>query len=172
MSNELTPPLPTVREFDRHDRFSTKTYRRNLPHWELQGSTYFITIRVDAKVGKPFQNTHLAMFMMSSLLLQDNKKYLLHAYVIMPDHIHLIIKPILGYALAKIMQQIKGSTAYSLNQLLNRTGKFWQCESFDHLIRDAIGLREKWDYIKENPVKANLVDKAENYPFSSFYIPK
>jgi REP-associated tyrosine transposase len=53
--------------------------------------------------------------------------------------------------------------------LLERTGKFWQQENFNHLIRDAIGLREKWEYIKNNPVKARLVEHAEDYPYSSFY---
>lgn len=163
--------LPKVREFDGHDWFSTKISQRNLPHWELKGSTYFITTRVDSKVGKPFQNSHIASLMVSSLYREDKQKYMLHAYVVMPDHLHLIIKPLSENTLAQIMQNLKGSTAYAINKLLNRTGKFWQSENFDHLIRDAIGLREKWEYVKENPVKAGLVKKAEDYPFSSFYIP-
>jgi len=116
--------LPKVREFDGHDWPSTKVYRRNLPHWELQGSTYFITVRVDSEIGNPFQDPNLAMFM-ASCLQQHHEQ-------------------------------------------LKRTGAFWQKENFDHLIRDGIGLREKWEYIRENPVTANLVDKAENYRFSSF----
>lgn len=161
--------LPQIRTFDGHDWYSTKTYRRNLPHWELKGSTYFITVRVDAKVGKPFKDPSISKEMESILFNEDEKKYQLHAYVVMPDHLHFIIKPILGTTLAQIMRTLKGSSAYTINRLLSRTGKFWQTENFDHLIRDSIGLREKWEYIKENPVKAKLVVNAEDYPFSSFY---
>ncbi len=163
-------PLPEIRQFDGYDWFSTKTTRRNLPHWELKGSTYFITVRVDSRIEKPFLNPALANLVVASLLRHDKQTYFLQAYVVMPDHLHFIIKPIQDYSLAQIMQHLKGSTAYSINKLLNRTGKFWQGENFDHLIRDGIGLREKWEYIKENPVKAGLVDRAEDYPFSSFYV--
>lgn len=163
--------LPQIRKFDGHDWYSTKTSRRNLPHWELQGSTYFITVRVDPQVGKPFKDPSLAKLMMSIVLRDDTKKYLLQAYVIMPDHLHLIIKPISGNRLSQIMQYLKGMSAFAMNKHLKRTGKFWQTENFDHLIRDSLGLREKWEYIKANPVKARLVADPENYPFSSFYKP-
>ncbi len=164
--------LPKIRQFDGHDWYSTKIHRRNLPHWELEGSTYFITIRVNPTLGTPFHDPNLAKLIISNLFLDDKKKYLLQAYVVMPDHLHLIIKPISGNRLAKIMQNLKGLSAYNINRILNRTGKFWQSESFDHLIRDEVGLRQKWEYIKENPVKAKLVNKAEDYPYSSFYVPK
>jgi REP element-mobilizing transposase RayT len=142
--------LPTIREFDGHDWFSTKIHRRNLPHWELKGSTYFITTRVDSKVGKSFLNAEAAWLMVSVLCREHKQKYLLQAYVVMPDHMHLIIKPINENKLAQIMQSLKGSAAYVINKLLKRTGKFWQTENFDHLIRDAVGLRDKWDYIKKS----------------------
>lgn len=71
--------LPKVREFDGHDWFSTKVSRRNLPHWELKGSTYFITTRVESKVGKPFQDPALASSMVSMLSSNHEQKYLLYA---------------------------------------------------------------------------------------------
>ena len=126
---------------------------------------------MDSKVGKPFQNPQLAEFMVTSLCRDNKTKYLLHAYVIMPNHLHLILKQLSDHTLARIMHTLKGSSAYAINKMLNRTGRFWQTENFDHLIRDDASLHEKWDYIKENPVKARLVDKAEDYLFSSFHIP-
>jgi hypothetical protein len=83
---------------------------------------------------------------------------------------YFIIKPLFGNTLADIMRNLKGRSAYELNTMLNRRGKFWQVENFDHLIRDNISLLEKWEYIKENPVKAKLVARAEDYRFSSFFI--
>jgi len=167
-SEKINEKLPSIREFGSNDWFRTKTYRRDLPHWELEGSTYFITFCVDRIVGKPFQNPKLAQFAASTICHRKDK-YNLYAYVVMPDHIHFILKPTPDNTLSKILQNMKGSMAYNLNKLLNRTGKFWQTENFDHLIRDGNGMRNKWEYIKENPVKAKLVNKAEDYPFSSFY---
>ncbi len=169
MRRILNKTLPQIREFDGHDWFLTKTYTRTLPHWELKGSTYFITSRVSSEVGRPFKNPEFANVMVHFLSRENQKKYLLHAYVVMPDHFHLILKPIHGYSLAEIMKAIKGGSAYELNKKLERKGKFWQIENFDHLIRNDRDLRETWDYIKDNPVKGKLVKEAENYPFSSFY---
>ena len=164
-------PLPKIREFDGHDWHLTNIYRRNLPHWELTGSTYFITTRVHAELGKPFFNQDLAAEMTVALYKGDKESYDLNAFVVMPDHVHIIMKPLFGKKLHEIMKILKGSTAYQFNKILNRTGKFWQTENFDHLIRDGISLREKWEYIRQNPVKAKLVREAEEYPFSSFYQP-
>jgi len=171
MSDCKENDLPAIREFDGLDWFFTKTYRRNLPHWELKGSTYFITTRVVGELGSPFLNPELAQLVIEALFRYHEKKYLLHAYVVMPDHLHLIIKPLDDVTLAQIYKEFKGSTAFYINKRLNRRGQFWQAENFDHLIRDGMGLRLKWEYIKENPVKANLVAKAEDYPFSNFYNP-
>jgi REP element-mobilizing transposase RayT len=171
-NNIAHSPFPKIREFDGHDWFLTKTYRRNLPHWELNGSTYFITIRVDANVGKPFSSPELASFMVSTLYRNDKSHYDLQAFVIMPDHLHIIIKPLFGKKLQEIKKILKGSSSYQINKMLNRTGKFWQTENFDHLIRDGLNLQQKWEYIKDNPVKAKLVSKPEDYPFSSFYVHK
>lgn len=164
-------PLPRVREFDGHDWFLTSISQRNLPHWELKGSTYFITARVVPDVGKPFLNSRLATLMTSILNSGDKKSYDLQAFVVMPDHVHVIIKPLFGKRLQDIMQILKGSSAYQINKVLNRKGKFWQTENFDYLIRNALSLRQKWEYVKENPLKAGFVSKAEDYPYSSFYVP-
>lgn len=161
--------LPKIREFDGHDWFLTKVSRRNLPHWELKGSTYFITMRVQAEAGRPFLESYLAKFMTFALMNGAEGSYDLQAFVVMPDDVHVILKPLYGKSLSEIMKNLKGSTAYQLNKRLNRSGKFWQAENFDHLIRDAEGLRDKWEYIKDNPVKSRLVRRAEDYPYSSFY---
>jgi len=88
----------------------------------------------------------------------------------MPDHLHLLIKPFGENGLSMIMKNIKGSTANGLNKMVNRTDKFWLTENFDHLVRNGLDLRDKWICIKENPVRAKLVDKSEDYPFCSFFI--
>jgi len=160
---------PKIRKFDGHDWFSTKFSRRNLPHWELKGSTYYITIRVHKDLYKPFLKKEIAVCMLQILLNNDRSHYDLQAFVIMPDHLHLILKPLFNITLSEIMKKLKGSSSYQINKLLNRQGTFWQKESFDHLIRNSAGLLEKLEYIKQNPVRAKLVIEAEKYPFSSFF---
>jgi putative transposase len=92
-------------------------------------------------------------------------RYELHAWVIMPNHVHLLITP--AVALEKITKSLKGITARQANALLGLAGKpFWQDESYDHLVRDGEFERIR-NYIEENPVRAGLAVSAEDYQWSS-----
>jgi REP element-mobilizing transposase RayT len=92
--------------------------------------------------------------------------YLLHAWVIMPDHVHVVLEP--HKPLPGIMCWLKGRTSRVANQLLGRTGlSFWQDESYDHWVRSAAELREAIMYVESNPVKAGLAGTAEQWPWSS-----
>jgi len=86
----------------------------------------------------------------------------------MPDHVHLLLSPLRDedgwpYRLVDIMQCLKGATAHRINKLLERSGPVWEEESFDHVLRSDESLREKAEYIRENPVRAGLVREAEDY---------
>ena len=88
------------------------------------------------------------------------------AYVIMPNHVHLLIEP--NVALERITNGLKGVTAREANRILKRTGQpFWQDESFDHWVRSLVESRKIAAYIENNPVKAKLVTRPENWPWSS-----
>jgi REP-associated tyrosine transposase len=90
----------------------------------------------------------------------------LHAWVVMPNHVHLMIEPLAP--MAKITHAVKGSTARQANLLLGRTGKyFWQDESFDHWIRDEAEFAKVKKYIERNPVSAGLASEAAEWPWSS-----
>jgi hypothetical protein len=92
--------------------------------------------------------------------------YRLHAWVIMPNHVHILITP--KVEVASIMRWLKGSTARDANRLIGRTGeRFWQDESWDHWIRRDEGFSRTRRYIEENPVSAGLVASAEMWPWSS-----
>jgi putative transposase len=96
----------------------------------------------------------------------DSADYELHAWAVMPNHVHLLVTP--HVELPKLMQRLKGRTARYANQLLNRTGQsFWQDESYDHLVRNGEEFRKIERYIVNNPVKAGLVAVAELYRWSS-----
>jgi hypothetical protein len=90
------------------------------------------------------------------LLQFDGKCYDIDAFVLMPNHVHVIIKPISGYDLSTILQGIKGVSANRCNKLLGHKSAFWMDESYDHIVRDAKELRTFRNYIGKNPDKAGL----------------
>ncbi len=98
----------------------------------------------------------------------DGRKYALIAYCIMPNHVHVVFEPLLEkpehyYSLGNIMQSLKGYTAWQANQILGRKGAFWQDESYDHVVRDDQELQRIIEYTLQNPVKAGLVENAEDW---------
>ena len=94
------------------------------------------------------------------------KLYRLSAYVVMSNHVHILIWP--RARLFRITKSIKGYTARQCNKLLDRTGeKFWQEESFDHAVRNEDEFYRIKDYIERNPVKAGLVETPKEWPWSS-----
>ena len=94
--------------------------------------------------------------------------YALWSYVIMANHLHVLLKPKPPVQIATITKNLKGFTAREANRLLARTGqRFWQDESFDHWARDGGELFRIVQYIENNPVKAGLVKDPADWPWSS-----
>jgi REP element-mobilizing transposase RayT len=92
--------------------------------------------------------------------------YRLHAWVIMPNHVHAVLEP--RTAMPAIMRWLKGRTGRTANGILGRTGMaFWQDESFDHWVRSAEELQGVIDYVEGNPVKAGLVETKEQWAWGS-----
>lgn len=114
----------------------------------------------------------IAQLMQNSLLHLDGKKYRLVAWVIMPNHVHILIQTLAGHTVAEVMQSIKSYTAHEANKLLGRKGHFWLKEYFDRYIRDGKHFGATVRYIEENPVKARLCKKAEDWEFSSAHFRK
>jgi putative transposase len=92
--------------------------------------------------------------------------YRLHAFVVMPNHVHLLATPTV--ALPTLTRSLKGITAKRANAILALTGNpFWQDESYDHLVRNQREFEKIRNYIAENPVRAGLVRDARAYRWSS-----
>ena len=88
---------------------------------------------------------------------QDGKSYRLIAWVVMPNHVHLVFRLLPGRKLASVIQALKSYTAHEANRLLGRTGTFWQREYFDHLIRNGQEFDRAIRYVLSNPEKAGVV---------------
>jgi REP element-mobilizing transposase RayT len=94
------------------------------------------------------------------------KHYVLHAYVVMPNHVHLLVTAVVP--LPKLTKSLKGITAKRANAILAMTGSpFWQEESYDHVARNQREFESIREYIEENPVRAGLVREASEYRWSS-----
>lgn len=92
--------------------------------------------------------------------------YDLHAFVVMPNHVHLLITP--RVSVRRLMNGLKGVTAHESNAILDREGShFWQDESFDHWVRSPKEFNRIHTYIECNPVSAGLTPRPEDWPWSS-----
>ena len=92
--------------------------------------------------------------------------YVLHAFVVMPNHVHLLATP--SIALPKLTKSLKGITGKRANAMLTMTGsRFWQEESYDHTVRNEREFEKIRNYIEENPVPAGLVKQPAEYRCSS-----
>jgi REP element-mobilizing transposase RayT len=95
-------------------------------------------------------------------------QYALHEYVVMPNHVHVLLTPVDD--VARITKGIKGTTARFANMQLGRAGNpFWQRESYDHFCRNPREFERIREYIGRNPVRAGLVAKMEDWPWSSVH---
>jgi REP element-mobilizing transposase RayT len=92
--------------------------------------------------------------------------YELGAYVVMPNHVHLLVRPLV--APDRLLRSLKGATARAANLLLGQTGEpFWQKESYDHWVRNDGEFLKIRAYIENSPVKAGLVLRPEEFRWSS-----
>jgi putative transposase len=92
--------------------------------------------------------------------------YELHAYVVMPNHVHLLVLP--KTPPSEFMRALKGFTARQANRMLDRIGEpFWQAESYDHWVRNAAESERIRSYIENNPVKTGLAAQPDSYLWSS-----
>ena len=177
------------------DRF----YRRRLPHWEIEGAWYYLTLRLYGSISQAVFNTwqieaeqkrqslirkygrlspqleraisyeqirkaeryldsqiHVrylehplaAEAFVNNLERGTEKLYRLGPWVVMPNHAHLILTPQLDernepIRLARILQHVKGASALEINRILKRSGRLWQREYFDRIIRSMTDFRRK-----------------------------
>ena len=115
------------------------------------------------------QQPEIAEVVTEALHFRDDKKIKLWSYTIMSNHIHLLIttNEANNEYLKKIMQDFKKFTGANANKLLGRTGNpFWQDEYYDHIVRDEAEFYRIENYILNNPVKAGLVEKQEDWRWS------
>jgi len=184
-------PKPSPDEFGWHERgyiphldgeeflqFVTFRLADSMPQellgrWRVEaGTDAAFRKRVERYLDSGYGECHLAKpeiatMVKNAFLCHADEKYRLDAWVVMPNHAHVLLAPLHGVHLPDAMHSIKSFTAHEANKMLGRTGQFWQPESFDRYIRNAKHYTSVIRYIENNPVKAGLCSSPEKWPFSS-----
>ena len=123
---------------------------------------------LDIGTGEKFlRDPRIARLVASALMKFDGQRYELITWVIMPNHVHLLLKVMSGYSLSSVIHSIKSYTSIEANKILLRKGRFWSPDYFDRFIRDRVHLNRVKKYIEENPVKAGLCRNESDWPWSS-----
>lgn len=139
--------------------------RRNLPHIQKPEATYFLTFRLRKGELEPSERD----IVMSSCRHWHGAKLTLHAVVVMPDHVHMLLTPHeierdRWVPLGEIVHSVKRFSAREINKLRGKQGTLWQDETFDRVLRDEQEFIEKREYMEANPVTAGLPG-ASTYPW-------
>lgn len=146
---------------------SFKITRRNLPHWQEPERVYFLTWRCAKEQGlSPEERT----IVLEAVRYWDNRKWKVYAAVVMSSHVHALVQPLIQskggtFDLAEILHSVKSFSAHQINRQRERHGSIWQDERFDRIVRDEMEFKEKWEYIRNNPVKNGLCQSPEKYPW-------
>jgi putative transposase len=136
-------------------------------HATNTGHTYMIT---SATWGRRilFSKDAWARLLIDTLYHYRGSAYLLHEFVVMPDHIHVLLTP--KTSLEKAVQFIKGGVSYRVKKELGSNMEVWQKGFSDHRIRDAQDYGRHVLYIRENPVRENLCQRTEEFQYSSAHV--
>jgi putative transposase len=128
-----------------------------------ESRTYFVTT-VTAQRRRLFQVTETAKLLQQTLLgYRDQGKFALHAYVIMPDHVHLLLTPAYDVSLERALQLIKGGFSFRLKSKLD----VWERSFNERQVKTATDFAAFVTYIEMNPVRARMVETAGDFAHSS-----
>jgi REP element-mobilizing transposase RayT len=166
------PQFITLRLFDSVPDTVLQRWMRELDVLNSKKDQIILQKRIekylDQGYGEAFMKIHrVAEMVQKDLLYYDGQSYRLSSWVVMPNHIHLLMTRLDVLELAEIMQSFKSLTSHKANQTLRRKGQFWLEDYFDRYIRNAEHFMKTVRYIENNPVKARLCKRPADWPFSS-----
>ena len=160
--------LSRAEEFRKEEGFSPrgKVLKPTREHATNNSQTYFVTSETWERRSL-FRAEPWARLFFKTLLSYRGKAYLLHEFVLMPDHFHLLITP--SISLERAVQFIKGGFSYRAQKELGSNLEVWQRGFTDHRIRDEADYDKHRHYIHLNPVKKHLSEIPAAYSYSSAY---
>lgn len=168
------PQTVTFRLFDSLPQSLLERWREELSHWPAKKAEAERRKRIetylDRGTGSAWMNDpRIANVVQEAMLFFHGDRYSLQAWSVMPNHVHALLTSYTGWELGQILHSWKSFTATECNKLLGRRGEFWQNETFDRYVRDEMHYHNAIAYIENNPVKAGLCEKPEDWKWSSAY---
>jgi putative transposase len=147
--------------------FSPCGERLTIPYRGQTGrGTYFITANCYMKQ-YILQSDRMARLLGDVLYhYRETGKYLLHHFVIMPNHFHLLMTPLGQTTLERAMQYVKGGFTHRAKKELNHSRSIWQTSYFDRRVRNSQEFQDYVAYIHQNPVKGQLCADSKDWPYS------
>jgi putative transposase len=140
-----------------------------LTHRTAPGCTYFVTTRTWQNHAV-FQVRKNADILIRCILeYREREAYLLHEFVVMPNHLHLLLTPGSETSLEKAIQLIKGGSSHDIHQQLENKMHIWNPGFHEATIRDFGDFEARRQYIRMNPVEAGLVARPEDWAYGSAY---
>jgi len=143
--------------------------KRYLPHWEGPGEAYLLTFALRRPPVVDLTEERYGRLVVDALRFFDGKHYDLYDYTVMPDHVHVILKPIASAGksggLSRITHSLKSWLAHRINELAGREGDVWAKGSYDHVLRNQKDYEEKAAYILDNARRRGLVDDPAAWPW-------
>ena len=141
-------------------------YRR-LPRLDLPGQMYFLGCNLDQR-RRCLEHSELAELLIRLYVAErDRGGIALHAYVVMPDHYHVLLTLQGTTSISAVVRKAHSLFAPRCRELFGPHRRIWQRRFYDHVVRDEDDLHDKWSYIHYNPIKAGLVEDAVKYRWSS-----
>lgn len=149
----------------------------------LEGYSYYLTLVTQGR--KPLLIDNIDLLRDAFRRSKERYDYAIEAIVVLPDHLHMIIRPSVAKEYSKIIRHIKRGFVYGLDQETKAQAKveishakyhrghsgIWQERFYEHTIRDEQDWLEKMEYIKNNPIKHNYVEKLNDWKYTSFHKP-
>jgi len=149
----------TFRTADSTDSFLLSLAAQGKPNREKQ---MVIDEYLDASQKGAYLYGDVLRFLFDFIRSKDGVLCELVCFAVMPNHVHLLIKPL--QKLAVVMQRLKGASAKGINDLMGRRGSFWEKDYYDKAIRDEHHFRVVYQYIKNNPLKLNVNSTPKGQP--------
>ncbi|GHU07715.1 hypothetical protein FACS1894158_16310 [Betaproteobacteria bacterium] len=140
-----------------------KQLSHDIPPWVEEGVIHFITINCATRAYNQLAHPVIADEIEKSVLYYQNaSKWWIHCLLLMPDHLHGLITFSQDVNMQRVVSDWK-------RYIARKTGIKWQRDFFDHRIRVQESLDEKWHYIRNNPVRKNLVQSSDDWPYQWHY---
>ncbi len=143
---------------------SPTIYHRRLPHIYPDGAAFFLTFRLASCQARPLAPEERGLVVEHIGRMGPGAVL---AFVVMPDHVHVLYQSAPGEKLLRTLQALKGASAHTLARGESRNAPIWQEETFDRVVRSERELLDTCRYVEANPVRRGLAECVEEFRWSS-----